>query len=411
MPGSPTAVVPPQAMTPDADATGEATSGTPPDPASWSARLADAVRGLPDDVVARDAAAEPSRVGWERISATGLFGLPFRADRRRSDEALPAIVAGLETVAHATGDAGLGFAASTQLASAVVPLARFGTPDLRERYGAGLAAGTTVGAHAITEPHAGSDVSALRTTARRDGATFVLDGDKAFVSNGPAADLFVVYAATGDGDAFGGLTAFLVERTAPGLTVGPALATAGLRTCPLGRIGLRDVRVHESHVVGQPGAGSWLLGHVMAREILFIAAGHVGIMRRRLEQVVARVTEREQFGQPIGAFQAVSHAVADLHVQTETAAKWVRDTTARLANGEDATAEIAATKLVVSEANVTTARTAVQLFGGDGFLVETGIERGLRDAVAGTIYSGTSEIQRNKLAALLGVLPTAGATL
>ncbi|CAM3304552.1 acyl-CoA dehydrogenase family protein [Kibdelosporangium persicum] len=371
--------------------------------AEWYARMSELGDKLGTTVTEEDRTAEFSFGKWNLIAETGLFGLPFAQDRRRSDETLPQITAALEGLGHGSDDASLGFSVATQLASCAVPLARFGSPALRERYEHAVSAGRLIGAHAITEPEAGSDALAMSTCAAFTGDDYVLNGHKAFISNGPIADLIVVYALTGVPGTFTGLTAFIVPRDTDGLTLSEPLDKMGLRCSPLGTADLVGVRVPADHVVGQVGGGSWLLSHVMAREILFIAAGQVGQMQRRLDACTGRARGRVQFGQPIGAFQAVSHKIVDMRISVETARYWLYDTTTRMVAGEDVTARVAMTKIVVSEANVATARTAVQVFGGAGYLSETGIERGLRDAIAGTIYSGTSEIQRNKVAAVMGL--------
>lgn len=366
---------------------------------SWYEQMITRGEQLSRDVTADDNAGRFPRKKWETVAASGLFALPFTPDRRKSDQAIPLVVAAMEGLGYASDDSGLCFSAATQLASSAVALARFGSPELRQRYETAIGTGAMIGAHAITEPGAGSDVGAMSTVAVQDGAHFLLTGRKAFISNGPIANLVIVYAKTDVDGGSPGLSAFVVERDTPGVMPGPALDTMGLRTSPLGTLELADARVSEDRVVGQLGAGAWLLSHVMTREILFINAFQVGLMQWRLERCVEQARQRQQFGAPIGAFQAVAHTLVDMRIAVETARRWVYDTTARLVAGEDVTAETAMTKVVVSEANVATARSAIQVFGGQGFLTETGIERGLRDAIAGTIYSGTSEIQRNKIAA------------
>lgn len=356
-----------------------------------------------DTVTADDTASVFPTEKWTIIANSGIFALPFTVDRREVDGTLPALIGAMEAVGHANADAGLTFSVATQIASSVIPLARFGSADLRSRYASSLGDGTSIGAHAITEVDAGSDALSMATSAERLEDEWLLNGRKSFVSNGPIADLICVYARTGRPGTIAALTAFAVERGTPGLIVGEAADKMGLRTSPLGTLTLQNLRVPADRVVGQPGGGVLLLNHVMAREILLIAAGQIGQMRRLLDALVRRANERVQFGQPIGSYQAVSHAIADVAVGVETSRHWVYQTTTRMAAGEDVTADVAMTKVVVSEAHVAAARTAVQVFGGAGYLTSTGIERSLRDAMAGTIYSGTSEIQRNKIAALLGV--------
>lgn len=357
---------------------------------------------LSSEHLADDAAARFSRQKWKLVADTGLFAIATDP-QQRADEPLLTSLSALEELGYGCRDSGLSFSAASHLASTGVSLAQFGSTELQDRYLPAVRAGEAVGAHAITEQEAGSDAMSMRTTAIRDGDEYVLNGHKAFVSNGPIADLLVVYARTGKPGTAASITAFLIERNAPGLLVGEPVETMGLRTCPMGELRLVDVRLPRSHVVGHPGGGVLVLNYVMAREILSVAAIQIGEMQHRLEQCVNRTQQRVQFGKPIGAFQAVAHMVVEMKIGLETARRWLDDTARRIAAREDATAEVAITKLVTSEANVASARHALQIFGGSGFLTRTGVERGLRDALAGTIYSGTSEIQKNRVAALIGV--------
>lgn len=355
------------------------------------------------DHLERDATGVFDREGWHLLGDVGLFRLPFATEWGGLGKDLVTTVAVLEELGYGCHDAGLSFSATTHLVSTGVPLQRFGSAALKSRYLPGICAGTTIGAHALTEPGGGSDLASMRTRAVRDGDDFVLNGSKAFVSNGPVADLIVVYARTGEAGDIGGLSAFLVRRDSPGLTVGQPVSKLGLRTSPLAELFLRDVRVPRDHVIGGVGAGFLVFDHVMQWEILCGFAVTTGEMRRRLERCVEYARSRRQFGTHIGSHQAVSHKLVDLHIDLATARKWVHDTAARAQAREDVAADIATTKLIVSEANVRSALAAVQVFGGYGYTTEYGLEKELRDAVGGTIYSGTSEIQRERLAVLMGL--------
>ncbi|MFE1956123.1 acyl-CoA dehydrogenase family protein, partial [Streptomyces sp. NPDC059524] len=254
-----------------------------------------------------------------------------------------------------------------------------------------------------TPRDSGSDALAMRTRARRDGDSWVLDGSKSFVSNGPVADLITVYARTSDRPGPLGYTAFLVERDTPGLTVGAPIAKMGLRTSPLCELFLDGCRVPADRVLGRVGGGYLVMEYVMRWEILLTFVVNAGEMRHRLDRCLRYAKERVQFGRPIGSNQAVSHRLVDLRIGVENSRRWLYDTGERMAAGENVTEDIAIAKLVTSEANVASALAAVQIFGGNGYMAEYGIEKELRNAVAGTIYSGTSETQRNRIAALLGL--------
>ena len=338
---------------------------------------------------------------WRRLGEVGLFGLPFPTEYGGAGLDVAETVSVLRSLGERCLDAGLVFSATTQLASTGTPLARFGSAELKERYLPGVCAGELIGAHAITESGGGSDALAMRTTARRDGDEYVLSGAKTYVSNGPIADLIVVYAKTGSGAT--ALTPFLVPTETAGLVRGAPISKMGLRTSPMCELFLDDVRVPAGHALGYEGGGLLVLDYVMKREILYSFAATVGQMAGRLERVIGHANSREQFGAPIAANQAVSHRIADLKIGYETSRMWLEHTAAALTEHQDVSLDIAITKLVASEAAVASASAAVQLFGGAGYMSEYGVEKELRDNVAATIYSGSSEIQRDRLAALLGL--------
>lgn len=364
--------------------------------ARWSAALGeghlerDAEGGFPEDK-------------WKLVCESGMLRLPFEQRWGGLGQDLATTMYVLEGLGEGCRDGGLGFSVSTHMVSTGIALQRFGSSALKDRFLPAVCDGASIGAHAISEPDSGSDAFAMRTRAVRDGDRFVLNGAKAFVSNGPVAGLFVVYARTHPAGGPLGTTAFLVERDTPGLSVGGPIDKMGLRTSPLSELYFQDCAVPADHVVGRLGGGFLVLDHVMKREVLLSFAITLGAMEHRLARCVAYARERTAFGAPIGSYQAVSHRIADMKIGVETSRKWLYDTASRLMADEDVTADIAMTKLVVSEHNTASALAAVQIFGGNGYMHEYGVEKDLRDAVAGTVYSGTSEIQRNRICSTLGL--------
>lgn len=350
-----------------------------------------------------DAAAEFPTQKWKLVQECGILGTPFDPAYGGIGQDLPTTMYLLEGLGHGCRDGGLTFSVSTHMVSVGVPLQRYGTEEQKRRYLTAICSGDLIGAHAITESGGGSDALAMRTTAVRDGDHFVLNGSKAFVSNGPVAGLVVVYARTHPAGGPLGVTAFLVPTDTPGLTVGRPVAKMGLRSSPLAEVFLDDCRVPASNVLGSPGTGFLVLDHVMKWEILCSFAISLGEMRHRLDRCVEYAGQRIQFGAPIGSYQAVAHRVVEMKIGVETTRKWLYDTAVKLTRGENVTTDLAVTKLVASEQAVASALSAVQVFGGYGYLTEFGLEKDLRDAVAGTIYSGTSEIQRNRIAAMIGL--------
>ncbi|GLZ43082.1 acyl-CoA dehydrogenase family protein [Actinokineospora sp. NBRC 105648] len=355
------------------------------------------------DHLERDAAGEFAADGWALVRGSGLLGLPFGTEHGGLGADLLTTMYVLEGLGESCRDGGFAFSVCTHMVSTGVPLHRFGSAELKARYLPGVCGGGAIGAHAISEPDAGSDMMAMRTTAERDGDDYVLTGSKSFVSNGPIAGTFVVYARTGKPGSPGAITAFLVERDSPGLHVGTPIAKMGLRTSPLSELFLDGVRVPAANVVGSVGAGFLVLDHVMRWEILLSFVVNLGEMEHRVRRCVDYARTREQFGQSIGSFQSVSNKLVDMRISVDTARKWLYDTGEKLVARKNVTTDIAITKLVVSEANLATALAAVQVFGGYGYMAEYGVEKDVRNAVAGPIYSGTSEIQRQRVAAMMGL--------
>nr|WP_042188850.1 acyl-CoA dehydrogenase family protein [Kibdelosporangium sp. MJ126-NF4]CEL18494.1 Butyryl-CoA dehydrogenase [Kibdelosporangium sp. MJ126-NF4]CTQ97978.1 Butyryl-CoA dehydrogenase (EC 1.3.99.2) [Kibdelosporangium sp. MJ126-NF4] len=367
------------------------------------AGLASWCEALSTDHVERDATGAFSHDKWKLVQDSGLLRLPFDEQWGGLGQDLPTTMYLLQGLGRGCRDGGLGFSVSTHIVSVGIPLQRYGSDELKQRYLPLVCDGEPICAHAISEPDSGSDALNMRTTATRDGDDYVLNGSKTFVSNGPVAGLFVVYAKTHPAGGPFGTTAFLVERDTPGFTQGKPIPKMGLRTSPLCELYFDDCRVPASNVIGRPGGGFRVFDHVMKWEVLCSFAVSLGEMEHRLDQCVQYARDRVQFGKPIGGYQAVSHRIADMKIGIETARKWLYDTAVRVTNGEDVAVDMAITKLVASEQNLASALAAVQIHGGNGYMAEYGLEKDLRGAVAGTIYSGTSEIQRNRVAALLGL--------
>ncbi|WP_299963932.1 acyl-CoA dehydrogenase family protein [uncultured Roseobacter sp.] len=341
---------------------------------------------------------------WQALVDAGLTGLVTSEDFGGMDLAAAELAEVLEHLGYICEDAGLGFSLATHLCSTCVPLKTFGSDALREELLPDLVSASRVGAHAITEAHSGSDAFAMKTTAVRDGDAYVISGDKCFISNAPIADICVIYARTHPTKgALGGFSAFAVDCDSPGFTIGKPRKKMGLRTAPMADLYLSDVRVPASRLIGREGQGFVMLDAVMRWEILCVFAIQVGEMRRQFEACLAYAKERQQFGARIGSFQAVSHRIADMHMRLQSARSWLARMVAALEGGGQASLEFAGAKLAISEAHVANAMDAVTLHGGTGYMSETGIEAQMRNAMGGLIYSGTSDIQKNRIAAILGL--------
>jgi len=352
----------------------------------------------------RDRNQEFSRDLWRKCGEIGIQGLPVPSQYGGSGvDALTCAMA-LEALGYGCRDGGLVFSLCAHLLSCVVPLWQHGTEDQRRRYLPGLCNGELIGVHAITEPGSGSDAFALRTRAEADGEGFRISGTKTFISNGPVADVVIVFALTDPKKGYhGGVTAFLVERTTRGFSAGRKFDKLGLRSSPIGELVFSDVYVPREAVLGGIGGGSKVFGGAMDWERICLFASHVGAMERLLETSISYARTRSQFKQTIGKFQAVGHRIADMKTQLEAARLLVYQAAWRLEHERTASMDAAIAKLFVSESLVQSALSTVQVHGGYGFMTEFEVERALRDAIGSTIYSGTSEMQRNIIARWLGL--------
>ena len=340
---------------------------------------------------------------WRRCAALGIQGLPVPVEYGGLGAGATTIAAALQGLGYGCADNGLIFALNAQMWACETPIVHFGSDEQKRRYLPRLCDGSLIAAHAMTEPGSGSDAYALATTARATEGGWVLNGSKTFASNAPESGLFVVFATTDRKLGFAGLCAFLVERETPGLDVGRPFSKMGLRTAHLAEVFLSDCEVPADAMLGRRGMGMVIFNTSMRWERSLILAAAVGTMERQLERCARYARERTQFGKPIGSFQAVSHRLVDMKVRLETAHMMLYRVAALLDRGEATDLDAAMTKLYLSEALVQSSLDAQKIHGGTGYVTEAGVERDVRDALASRIYSGTSDMQRNVIAAELGL--------
>ena len=353
--------------------------------------------------MAHDEAATFPNEAWQKCAALGLQGLPVPEAYGGSGAHASTIVLALEALGYGCDDNGLIFSLNAQMWACETPIVGFGTEAQKQRYLPGLCDGSLIAAHGMSEPGSGSDAFALAMRAEERGDRYVLNGTKTFVTNAPVADLFVLFARTDPQLGFAGLCAFLVDRATPGLTVGPPMHKMGLRSSPMAELFFEDCEIGADQMLGPRGGGMQVFNASMHWERGCILAGAVGTMQRQLERCIAYARQRRQFGQPIGKSQAVAQKIVDMQLRVETS-RLLLYRLARLLERDEATPlDSAMTKLHVSESFVQSSLDAVQLHGGYGYMTEYELERDVRDAIAGRIYSGTSEMQRNVIARHLGL--------
>jgi alkylation response protein AidB-like acyl-CoA dehydrogenase len=356
---------------------------------------------LADDLRAREKRGEFFVEGWRKCAEFGLLGLPVPSELGGLGmDPLSSVVA-LEALGYGCRDHGLVFAINSHLWTCVNPILGFGTDEQKRRFLPRLVRGELVGGHAMTEPGSGSDAFAMRCHARRVGDRYVLNGTKTFITNAPIADVLLVFAVTDPGRSFGGTSAFIVEKGFRGFSVGRPLELMGLKTCPIGEVFLEDCEVPAENRLGKEGAGNAIFTAEMEWERGCLFAAHLGAMERELEACVRHARERRQFGRPIGTNQAVSHRIADMAVRIELSRLIIRKVAWLRGQGKRTPMESTIAKLFVSESYVQNSLDALQIHGAYGYSTEYDLERHVRDALGGRIYSGTSEIQRNVIASLL----------
>jgi alkylation response protein AidB-like acyl-CoA dehydrogenase len=340
---------------------------------------------------------------WSKCAAFGIQGLPFPKQHGGSEADVVTTMLAMEGLGLGCKDSGLIFAINAQMWAVQTPIALFGSEEQRKRYLPRLCNGEWIGAHGMSEPDSGSDSSALATTAQRRGDAWVLNGTKTFVTNAPIAHVFVVFATTNPARGFMGVTGFLVERGAPGFRVGPPIEKMGLKTSPMAELVFEDCELPADALLGREGGGARIFASSMEWERGCLLASYVGAMERQLDTCVEYARTRRQFNRPIGKFQSVANKIVDMKVRMETARLMLYKVAWLKSAGQEAVTEAAIAKLYLSECWVQSCLDAIQIHGGYGFMTEFEIERDLRDSVATRIYSGTSEIQRNIIAARLGL--------
>ena len=356
---------------------------------------------LSDGHIEDDVANVFSREKWDLIRESGVIKLPFDPEWGGLGKDVLTMVYVLEHLGYGCRDQGLTFSLATQIVSVALPLQRFGSDELKERYLAKLVDGEILGAHAISEPEAGSDAMAMAATATDDGDAYVLNGLKTYCTGGPVADVLTVYAKL-EGTDEAGFTAFVVVADSPGIKM-TELPKMGLGTSPMAQVEFDGVRVPKDRIIGRPGAGFFILEHVMTWEVLCIFIMMVGEMQYRMELCIDFAKKRIAFGEPIGKNQYIAGKIVDQKLGVENSRKHLYDTARLFLTRRYVTTEVSMAKLVTSEANLESALAAVQIFGGRGYLREYGLEKDLRAAVGAPIYSGTNEMQRVRIASMLGL--------
>jgi alkylation response protein AidB-like acyl-CoA dehydrogenase len=342
---------------------------------------------------------EAFRATWGRAAAFGLFDLLI--PRGRLDAGRAAAV--LEGLGEGCPSFGFPLALGAHCFGVGAPLALLGG-DTHAALLSDLREGRVIAAFAATEPEAGSDLLSLSTRCHEEGDSYVLQGGKCYITNAEDADVFLVLASSNPRQRFLGISAFLVPRDTAGVRVEPDPPRLGLAGCSVGAVSFDAARLPKSTLLGPLGGGAAVLKQAMLWERGLIVAAQVGVLRRQLRESLDYARGRRQFGRPIGSFQHVAGRIVDLFARYTTSRLLVRETAEKLAAGTLTGGEASLAKLWVSEAELAASLDAFRLRGAAAFIGDSRSSADLRDALGGTIYSGTSDLQKVVIAAELGLV-------
>ena len=339
-----------------------------------------------------DCSNEFPRELWPELGELGLLGVTVEQEYGGAEMGYLAHVIAMEEVSRASAAVGLSYGAHSNLC--VNQISRHGSVEQKRRYLPDLVAGTRVGALAMSEHGAGSDVVAMGLRAQRRGDRYVLNGTKMWITNGPAADVLVVYAKTDPAAGARGITAFVVERGVRGFSTGPKLDKLGMRGSDTCELVFEDCELPAENVLGRPGEGVAILMSGLDYERAVLAGGPLGVMQACLDLVLPYVRERCQFGRPVGEFQLMQGKLADMYVSLNASRAYVYAVARACDRGTVSRKDAAGAILHAAERATWMALEAIQCLGGTGYMNESPAGRLLRDAKLYEIGAGTSEIRR-----------------
>lgn len=347
----------------------------------------------------RDEEERFDRALFDQMAELGLTGIPWPEEYGGIGSDYLAYVIAVEELSRVCASTGVTLSAHTSLAG--WPIFKFGTEEQKQKFLRPMAEGKKIGAYGLTEPGSGSDAGGMRTTAKRDGDHYILNGSKIFITNGGIADIYVVFALTDPESKQRGTSAFIVESDAPGFSVGKKESKLGIRSSPTTEIMFEDCRIPAENLLGEEGQGFKIAMQTLDGGRNGIAAQAVGIAQGALDASVDYARERHQFGKPIAAQQGIGFKLADMATNVEAARLLTYQAAWLESEGLPYGKESAMSKVFAGDTAMKVTTEAVQVFGGYGYTKDYPVERFMRDAKITQIYEGTQEIQRLVISRML----------
>ncbi|WLD93197.1 acyl-CoA dehydrogenase [Alkalihalobacillus sp. AL-G] len=336
---------------------------------------------------------------FDQMAELGLTGIPWPEEYGGIGADYLSYVIAVEELSRVCASTGVTLSAHTSLAG--WPVYKFGTEEQKQKFLRPMAEGKKLGAYGLTEPGSGSDAAKMKTTAKRDGEEYILNGSKIFITNGGDAEIYVVFAVTDPESKHKGITAFIIEKGTPGFSFGKKEKKLGIRSSPTLEIIFEDCRVPAENRLGDEGEGFKIAMQTLDGGRNGIAAQAVGIAQGALDASVGYAKERQQFGKPIGLQQGVGFKLADMATKVEASRLLTYQAAWRESEGLPYGKESAMSKLFAGDTAMEVTTEAVQVFGGYGYTKDYPVERYMRDAKITQIYEGTNEIQRLVISRML----------
>ena len=340
---------------------------------------------------------QASRQRFRYCADQGLLKHAIPTDQGGHGNNFSELVTAHEALGQDCMDSGLLLSLNAHIWGAIFPLLNFGNSEQQHQYLANLLSGQFISGHAITEPQAGSDLNGLQMTAVQSDDKLILNGHKRFITNAPIADLLIIYARLENK-----LSAFIVHADDSGACFLSSPHVSGCHTATMGDVVLENCEIPLSQQLGKTGAGNMMIQTAMELERAFIFAGFCGVMEQQLKTVIKFSRERQSNGNPLGKNQAISHKIADMKCRLDTIRHWVNECARLKDQNKRITLASAQTKLFASEAFLQSSLDAVQILGSSGLIDDNPIKQLVDDALASRLFSGSSEIQKNIIAALIG---------